>query len=178
MKKIVTLILAVVTSAVSLFAQSGRCGDNLTWSLYNDTLTISGNGDMTSTGWYSYKKSILSVVIRPGVTNIGWHAFMDCSGLTSVTIPNSVTSIGSSAFMDCSGLTSVTIPNSVTSIGEKAFYRCESLTSITCKASTPPTCGSSVFDGVDQSLVIYVPEGSVQKYKNKPQWSQFKIMTK
>ena len=155
MKKIVTLILAVVTSAVSLFAQSGRCGDNLTWSLYNDTLTISGNGDMTSTGWYSYKKSILSVVIRPGVTNIGWHAFMDCSGLTSVTIPNSVTSIG-----------------------EKAFYRCESLTSITCKASTPPTCGSSVFDGVDQSLVIYVPEGSVQKYKNKPQWSQFKIMTK
>ena len=65
------------------------------------------------------------------VTRISWHAFEDCSGLTSIDIPNSVTSIGYAAFYGCSGLTSVTIPNSVTSIGASAFRGCSGLTSVT-----------------------------------------------
>ena len=59
------------------------------------------------------------------VTEIGTHAFIRCSSLTSVTIPDSVTEIGSYAFSDCSSLTSVTIPDSVTEIGHKAFYECK-----------------------------------------------------
>ena len=36
------------------------------------------------------------------VTSIGYHAFWNCSGLTSITIPNSVANIGEEAFFDCS----------------------------------------------------------------------------
>jgi hypothetical protein len=54
------------------------------------------------------------------VKEIGFGAFLGCSGLSSVTIGNSVTSIGEEAFWECSALTSVTVP-SHTTIGEDAF---------------------------------------------------------
>ena len=108
-------------------AESGECGDNLTWTLDGGTLTISGTGDMTDYNidlatWYDYKNSIKSVIIENGVTSIGDWAFSDCVSLTSVTIPDSVTSIGGGAFNWCENLTSVTIPDSVMSIGDEAFY--------------------------------------------------------
>ena len=62
-----------------------------------------------------------ALTIPEGVTEIGYGAFKDCSGLTSVTISKNVTKIDNRAFYDCSDLTSVTIPDSVTSIGGEAF---------------------------------------------------------
>ena len=114
---------------------SGKCGDNLTWSLDTDTgvLTISGTGDMYSwrsysfVPWVSNCSSIKTVVIGDSVTSIGDLAFCNFTSLTSVTIPDSVTSIGNDAFRGCTGLTSITIPDSVTSIGVQAFSWCDSL---------------------------------------------------
>ncbi len=125
-KKLFTLLLAVAASVGTMFAESGTCGENLTWDLTDGVLTISGTGamkdyDYRTSPWYNNHSSITSVTIGTGVTSIGERAFDECSGLTSVTIPNSVTSIGEYAFRDCSSLTSVTIPNSVTSIGYAAF---------------------------------------------------------
>ena len=133
--KLFALFLALVAGVGTLFAESGTCGENLTWDLTNGVLTISGTGNMTNykwngAPWYSYKSSITEVSIGNSVTSIGNNAFYGCSGLTSLTIPTSVTSIGNSAFQYCSGLTSVTIPNSVTSIGEGTFCGCSGLTSI------------------------------------------------
>ena len=103
-------------------AYSGKCGDNLTWSLDTDTgvLTISGTGYMynwssdTNVPWYSNRSSIKTVVIGDSVTSIEDLAFFDCTSLTSVTIPDSVTRIGYEAFGGCIRLTSITNPDSVT----------------------------------------------------------------
>ena len=135
-QKLFTLFLALLASVGIASAQSGTRGDNLTWTLSNDTLTISGTGAMAdytynTMPWYKYRSSIQSVIITDGVTSIGSHAFYNCYSLTSITIPKSVTSIGESAFAVCFKLSSVTIPNSVTSIGDGAFSDCYSLTSIT-----------------------------------------------
>ncbi len=136
-RHLLTLFLALAASVAPLFAQSGTCGTNLTWTLSGGTLTISGTRAMTNytysskAPWYSYRESIKTVKIGSSVTTIGNYAFDYCRSLTSITIPNSVTSIGESAFEDCSSLTSVTIPNSVTSIGNYAFSSCSKLTSIT-----------------------------------------------
>ena len=148
-------------------AYSGKCGDNLTWSLDTDTgvLTISGTGDMynwssyKNVPWYSNRSSVKTVVIPDSVTSIGRWAFGYCESLTSVTIPDSVTSIGSCAFYDCTGLTSITIPDSVTSIGNGAFYNCTGLTSVTIPDSVT-SIGDEAFNNCTRLTSITVKEGN------------------
>ena len=93
-------------------AQSGTCGDNVTWTIDDEgVLTIEGTGAMTDYVIFSpwQKLSPIKAIIGDGVTTIGNCAFYECTGLTSVTIPNSVTSIGEKAFAYCSGLESITV---------------------------------------------------------------------
>lgn len=119
-------------------------------------------------GTFYYCRSMISFEIPNSVTSIGEEAFYGCASLTSVTIPNSVTSIGDEAFSYCTGLTSITIPNRVTSIGQDAFFGCTGLTSVTCLSITPATI---VWPSFDINLkAIYVPCGSLNTYKNAPEW--------
>ena len=158
-KKLLTFLLAITASAGTLFAESGTCGDNLTWDLTDGVLTISGTGPMTDytydtyAPWYNYKSSITSVFIGDGLTSIGDYAFSDCSNMASITIPNSVTSIGDCAFQGCSGLTSVAIPNNITSIGGDAFLGCENLTSVYITDLTA-WC-NIVFDNANANPLFY-----------------------
>ena len=141
MKKLRLLMLcalATISLAANAVIQSGKCGDNVNYTLSDDgTLEITGTGDMYNWGvwnnnspWYAQRESVVTVRIGDGVTSIGKSAFALCSDLTSVIVPNSVTSIEEKAFTWCISLTSVIIPNSVTSIGEDAFSACHGLTSI------------------------------------------------
>ena len=168
-KRILSMMLALSMMVsfmpiIASAATSGTCGDNLTWKLDNGTLTISGTGEMKnysgnlnqSAPWHSNIKSIKSVVIEKGVTNIGDYAFSWCNSLTSITIPNSVISIGRDAFDNCSSLTSITIPNSITSIGYGAFEACSGLTSVTIPNSLT-SISDSVFSRCDSLTSITIP---------------------
>ena len=96
------------------------------------------------------------------------------AGCQSTIIPNSVTSIGEYAFYICSGLTSVVIPNSVTSIGDYAFYNCSKLRKLISHAEVPPSCGSSVFEGVNKkACVLQVPGDCIPAYQQADQWKEF-----
>ena len=152
---------------------SGTCGDNLTWKLDDEgTLTISGKGAMTewvnsdSAPWKTYSNTINKVVIQPGVTSIGGHAFSKCKNLTSITIPEGVTSIEGGVFYKCSSLTSITIPESVTSIGWYAFQGCSSLTSITIPEGVT-SIGWYAFQGCSSLTSITIPEGVTSIGKNE-----------
>ncbi|MCR5123948.1 MAG: leucine-rich repeat domain-containing protein [Treponema sp.] len=91
-------------------------------------------------------KSVTSVVIPEGVTEIGWKAFKECTSLASVEIPSSVTKIGSRAFYGCESLASVEIPSSVTEIGSSAFWGCKSLSSVVIPPSVTEI-GDYAFNG-------------------------------
>lgn len=128
-KKILADLLSVATLATSLpiakvevnsdilnvfsvhaeTATSGKCGDNVFWSLSDDgVLTFSGTGEMKNYIGDSGKASLLSpfknnnniksVIIKDGITSIGSDLLLGCSNLTSVIIPNSVEKIGIWAF--------------------------------------------------------------------------------
>ncbi len=96
---------------------SGECGSNLTWSLDNGTLTISGTGAMWSwgDGWSGFYGAlgdqayeVTSVVVEKGVTSIAYEIFCWLENMTSVTIPKTVTSIGCNAFLvGCDALTTI-----------------------------------------------------------------------
>ena len=141
--------------------KSGECGQNVNY-VYNintHKLTISGTGamaDYSYSPWTSYANKIQTIEIGTGVTSIGKHAFLNCSGLTSVTIANSVTSIGDYAFYGCTGLTSVAIPSSVTSVGVYAFGSCTGLTSITIPNSVT-SIGGWAFFGCSGLTSVTIP---------------------
>ena len=82
------LLGADSTGASATNVDSGTCGDNLTWTLSNGVLSISGTGEMTSSPWN--KSEIYNIVIGSEVTNICEEAFIDCTNLERVTIPGNV----------------------------------------------------------------------------------------
>ena len=103
------------TAASAAAAGDNSCGENVTWTLADGTLTISGTGRMTNftsdspAPWADQADQITNVEVEGTVTSIGAVAFKGCTNLTTVNIPESVGYIKTGAFKDCNALTSVTI---------------------------------------------------------------------
>ena len=133
----------------------------------NNVLTVYGIGNMddytTTAGsrapWYEYMDSIKSVVVQPGVVNVGNYAF-DQTGqantaLASVSLNASITSLGDYAFCGCSELEGVTLPDSLTSIGAHAFEGCKdsSFTAISIPSGVK-SIGASAFEGCNNLVTM------------------------
>lgn len=119
-----------------------------------------------------------SITLPESLKIIGGSAFHVCTSLTSVVIPDSVTTIEGDAFASCSALESLTIGKSVNYIGLLVVIGCSSLKLIDCKATTPPNFDSMINMGVNfkdcpSDLVVYVPCGATNAYKNHQHWSYF-----
>ena len=159
----ITIPNSIMTIEESAFS---GCTGLTSITIPNSVTTIEGNAFSGCTG-------LTSITIPNSVMTIEGNAFYGCSGLTSVTIPNSVTTIGTGAFYGCTNLTSIVIGNSVTSIGSRAFWRCKGLASVTCYAVEPPTIKKGAFPKEMESISLYVPKESVEKYKATEVWKDF-----
>ncbi len=144
---------------------SGTCGENLSWILTEDgVLRISGYGAMPdySTSsvapWYSKRTKITSVVVEPGVTNVGDYAFYACLKLAEVELAEDITDIGQGAFQDCTKLKAVEIPEGVTRIQGNAFYNCTGLESVTLPESLQ-SIDYGAFQYCTSLKSIVIPDG-------------------
>ena len=182
--------------------RNDACGDNLTWAYADSTLTISGTGDMwhftrdTLAGWSGYADKIDSLALPDGltaignyafyglatlpaailpasVTAIGDHAFDQCTALSEISFPDGLATIGNYAFDSCANLAYLTIPAGMVSIGDYAFGHCTGLTGIRSYATYPPAITEGTFYDVDKSIIVYVPEQSLDDYKAHPMWGEF-----
>ena len=150
MKKLVSIllvILCVMSLTVASFAAVNLYDDSqdLTWTLENGTLTITGEGEMADKNggedWtQGYAADIKKIVITDGITRIGKNAFgrtlfyvydhpinWNCENLEEVQIAEGVESIGEGAFGSATSLKTVYIPSTLKEIEVDAFGDCTAI---------------------------------------------------
>ena len=131
--------------------EPGMCGENLSWSYADGTLTISGSGDMDlfeegAEPWREYKDSIRKVVLAGSITSVGDHAFTDYDAIEAVEFGNSLHTIGKKAFKSCDSLTRIILPDTFRKFDEECFMSCKRLGEIWCRGGMPSFKASCVWD--------------------------------
>lgn len=155
MKKLISLALALMLLAVlplSVWAApqeaNGTCGDGLTWTLKDHTLTVSGSGPMDDgCPWEEYKDEIRSVVLTGGVTTVGAKAFYECGKLKDIDFGNSLEEIGPKAFYSCKRIQKIHLPATFRSFESECFRDCVSLTTVYCDGGMPHFRDSCLYNG-------------------------------
>ena len=94
------------------------------------------------------------------------------------------TRIGNNAFRKQSLLRLAILPTTIEEIGDGAFSDCKNLRRVNCHATVPPVLGKDAFKlnaingkeftPLQETLILLVPETSVEAYKNAPGWKEFK----
>lgn len=140
---IVVLTMALFFGGITVSADTtGTCGDNVTWTIEDGTLTISGEGAMKDYAWNESRPwkdySVSKIVIGEGVTRVGDYAFREMESVTSVTFPSTLKSVGDYAFSQVS-IAELTIPADWESLGEYAFNGCCELLTVTIPSNTKLT---------------------------------------
>ena len=146
----------------------GLWGDNILWKISVDgVLTLTGSGAMDDR--YSafsgrqerspYRGLVKKVVIRPGITSVGSHAFDGFICLEEVKLGKDVQKIRGGAFMGCKKLKSVTFSSKLEEIGWNAFRGCVSLFRLTLPASLK-SIGSGAFAGCVSLSSLTIPAGT------------------
>ena len=100
------------------------------------TYKVTGDASCLITGFNGEAASLSVPAFIDGyrVTGIDKYAFRNHKTLESITLPEGLTQIGPSAFENCTALQSVTLPSTLDVISGNAFANCTSLSEI----SLPP----------------------------------------
>ena len=157
---LVSVFAIIACFSLPVRAESGKCGNELSWSFSAGTLVITGKGEMTNftepdmAPWYHLREEITRIVLPEGLTRIGNLAFFGCKNLKTAVIPEYVKRIGEYAFANCeklemlylgvrvadiafaafngcTSLSALRLPDGLERIGDQAFSRCESLVTVT-----------------------------------------------
>lgn len=157
------LLAALALFGFNASAESGTIdGTNISWTLDNGTLTISGTGNIPNQaldGVYG----VSHVVINEGITGIGngvWYH-------TSVESP----------------ILTYDIPASVTTMNSNALYGSPEVTEITVHwtETTPTIVGNEVHFGIwgnndVSTITLSVPFGTSALYEAAAEWQDFNIV--
>jgi len=146
MKRILILLMTVLTLSAVCFAAKGGAGKNVKWELKKGVLTFTGQGPMKDfrkdRPWRP--ENVKQVVIGEGVTSIGNNICYDCVNLVTLDIPSTIKSIGEKSFYNCENLSDVRVPFGCESIGEGAFFNCRTLIEVELPISMK-TIGDEAF---------------------------------
>lgn len=122
----------LLSGIVSYAASSGKCGDNLTWTMDDaGNLVITGSGDMYDVYDSQYNpwtdSKVTTVKFPGGLTSIGYGMFTYTTKLKELNLAGTqVKTINGNAFRN-SGITTVYLPPTLTEIVNSAFWDCSDL---------------------------------------------------
>ena len=99
------------------------------------------------------------------------------------SVRSMVRTIGRRAFDRQELLSHVVLPEKLEKIEDQAFFYCEGLRIIECEPKIPPVLGKDVFKvtsggtrglPLQERVLVIVPKGSLDAYRNAPGWGEFK----
>lgn len=148
---------------------------------------------------FSASEELHDISLSSSLKEIGENAFDGCKKLRSIELPESLEIIDSCAFLSCEQLEFIKIPVNVSYIGRLSFAGCENLKNVIIegnpsidylcfydagiknihfKSEIPPivlNCDSpnALFGKNFDRINIFVPKGSLHRYKNAPIWEKF-----
>ncbi len=129
------------TEPTNVPREPGYCGENITWSLSDGVLTITGQGEMDDfpqgAPWSGEKDAVKKIILSEGITYVGGYAFPNFDKLETVEFGSSVYEIGPGAFYSCDALTELHLPASFKVFGEESFRACANLKAIHCRGRFP-----------------------------------------
>lgn len=153
------LILTITATEYvqAFFTQSPYCGkdggENIAWSIKNDTLYLTGNGEMENYTLFE-------------VAPYGWSL----DDFKYVKVGEGITTIGDMAFVFMDNIEYIYLPSTLSGIGSYAFTECDELKKIYFSGVTPPSFEEleNVFAKSTEeadSVTIVVPCDAVNAYK-------------
>ena len=108
-----------------------------------------------------------------GFFNFGDDALYHCFNITTIELPNSVQEVGREAFAECDAVETLIIGSGLQETSMYAFNM-KNLKTVVCMAVTPPDLGMNAFYKTKKAnAILYVPDGSVNAYKEADQWEDF-----
>lgn len=166
------------TSVSATSVKSGKCGKDVKWTYKNKVLTVYGKGKMTKEIPESVTNYAEEIIVRDGVTDIGWletgerlkkatlgkgitvipgGLFSGCVKLKTVKLSNNLRTIENDAFSGCKSLTSITIPEKVRKIQGNPFIECSKLTKINVNKNnkTYTSIDGILFTKSKKTLAVY-----------------------
>ncbi|MBR6112771.1 MAG: leucine-rich repeat protein [Paludibacteraceae bacterium] len=152
-----TLTITATEYVQAFFTQSSYCGkdggENIAWSIKNDTLYLIGDGEMED---YTIFED----------APYGW--FLD--DFHYVKVGEGITTIGDMAFVFMDNIYEIYLPSTLSEIGSYAFTECDELKKIYFSGMTPPSFKQleNVFEKSEEadSVTIVVPCDAVNAYKD------------
>lgn len=128
---------------------------------------------------------LTKVNIPSKAVTVGKEAFYGCPLSGALTLPEGLTEIGANAFYGCSGLREVTFPSTLKTLGAESCAGWSGLKKMYCRAAIPAECvmtgitgpfgdpDTSVNGGILPNIPIYIPVGSIDRYRKADGWNIF-----
>lgn len=184
-----TLTITATEYIQAFFTQSSYCGkdggENIAWSIKNDTLYLTGEGEMEDYSLfevapYSWSLDDFQYVkVGEGITALGKMAFVFMDNIKKIYLPSTLSVIGSYAFTECDELDNVyfsgiTPPSfeQLEDVFAKSTEEADDVTIVVpCDAvnaykevltDMKVVCGNTAVDDIDaDEIVVVVADGRI-----------------
>lgn len=125
--------------------------------------------------------NLSNVVLSENLQTIESYAFSNCWAIKEIHMPKSISKLASNAFVSCTGMKTLVIGDEVFSTPlfsaeNFSFYNCISLENIYNYSTIPQVIGGSSFWDCPKNMVIHVPTGCADAYKQANVWKNYTIV--